>query len=188
MLMKFLRNSFVFILAVAVLGAMGWAMLSTFTWLRSLDSNLAGTIITAIAGIIGLLYTQWHAKSREIAEGHRSNKIDLYNTFFDIIEEFQESAKTGGTGEIESKEISSELKEKFKKLNRGLIVWASPAVIRAWLKFREVSDNGKGNTMLAVDDMLQAIRKDLGNSNFGLKRGDVIKNYLSDPSELDRMT
>jgi hypothetical protein len=33
--------------------------------------------------------------------------------------------------------------------------------------------------------VLQAIRKDLGNSNFGLERGDAIKILLSSPEELD---
>ena len=188
MLMKFLRYTITFLLVVTVVAVVGWALLSTFTLLRSLDSSLAGTVITAIAGIIGLLYTQWQAKSREIAEGHRSNKIDVYNTFFEIVDSFMASAKANGNEQIQSDDISPELKKQFATLNRGLIIWASPAVIRSWLKFREASAQSPSSIMLAVDDMMQAIRKDLGNSHFGLKRGDVVKNYLSDPSELDRVT
>lgn len=80
--------------------------------------------------------------------------------------------------------MPSELRDQFWLLNKGLIVWASPAVIKAWLHFRNVSGCG-GNILIAMDNMLKAIRKDLGNSNLGLQIGDSVKVFLKEPSELD---
>ena len=39
-----------------------------------------------------------------------------------------------------------------------------------------------------MDNVLKAIRKDLGNSNFGLQVGDSVKVFLRDPSEVDTMS
>jgi len=38
--------------------------------------------------------------------------------------------------------------------------------------------------MYEMDELLKAMRKDLGNSNFGLERGDTVRVFLSDPDEL----
>lgn len=54
------------------------------------------------------------------------------------------------------------------------MLWASPNVITAWLKFRTVSTS-RGDVLLAMDQMYGAIRKDLGNSNRTLKTGDLIR-------------
>ena len=185
-MMKLLRITIAALLAVAILAGAFWALTATISWLSKIDSALAGTIITAIAGILGLLYTQWHAKTREIAEGHRANKIAVYNTFFDIVEEFVATTSDEDAADFDVDSISPKFKKQFAELTRGMIIWASPSVIRAWLKFRQLPTTEGANVLLAVDDMFTAIRKDLGNSNFGLKRGDVIKNFLSDPGELDR--
>jgi hypothetical protein len=36
---------------------------------------------------------------------------------------------------------------------------------------------------LLVDSLLREIRKDLGNSNWGIERGDLMSTFLRDPSE-----
>ncbi len=148
-------------------------------WIRSLDSGLAGAIITAIIGLFSLWYAQWHTRSREISESHRQSKIEVYNIFFDIVDKFQDD--TVDTSFEDKKDVPDWLKKDFRRLNRGLILWGSPDVMKAWLNFRTISvaKDGK-NTLIAVDKMYQAIRKDLGNSNFGLQTGDLIKSTISD--------
>ena len=164
------------VLATLIVFGIGAAL----TWLRSLESTLAAAVVTAIVGLFGLWYAQWHSKSRDIAESHRSSKIEVYNHFFEIVEKFQDD-KTRSY-DTREEDVSESLKRDFIKLNRGLILWASPSVITAWLRFRAASEKGV-NILIAVDGMYQAIRKDLGNSNVGLKTGDLIKITLRDPSE-----
>ena len=41
--------------------------------------------------------------------------------------------------------------------------------------------------LLIMDDIMQAMRKDLGLSNWGLVRGDLMKMFLTDPETLDKM-
>lgn len=159
-----------------------------FEWIKSLEKEVAAAAITAIIGFAGLLYVQWNSKAKEISDSHRPAKIEVYETFFNIVERFMTAADSEEENlDPESEEFPQDLKDQFTKLSRGMIVWASPQVIKAWSEFREKASESKtpADTLLAVDKVLQAIRADLGNSNFGLSRGDVVKLYLSNPGEVD---
>lgn len=174
------------LLLVAALGYGLWFALGLlFNALAGLGKEVAAAAITALLGLFGILYAQWHSKAKEISDSHRPAKIEVYETFFDIVEQFMTDEKTKDF-DPESDEFPEELRQQFMKLSRGMIVWASPQVIRAWSKFRERAGTGSAkDTLLAVDAVLQAIRADLGNSNFGLGRGDVVKIYLKNPGEVD---
>lgn len=178
-----IKQTAVGLFSLAVLVGLGWLALSgAATWMGSLDATVAASLTTAILGLIGLWYAQWHSKSRDIAESHRSSKIEVYSIFLDIVEKFQNGKVKDA--DFKDGKVPEWLRQDFSKLNRGLILWASPDVISAWLKFRTVSTGGGGSVLLAMDRMYRAIRKDLGNSNFGLKTGDLIRVGLKDPNEL----
>lgn len=183
--MKKLRHLLSVMFGFAVLAGMAWLIWNIVRWVASLEPSYSGPTITAIVGFIGLIYAQWHSKSREIQQSHRPQKIEVYNGFFAILERFlknpeeQKALEEGG-----EESLPADLRDQFWQLNKGLIVWASPAVIKSWLHFRKVTTTG-GNTLLAMDNVLKAIRKDLGNSNFGLQIGDSVKVFLRDPGEAD---
>ncbi|MBU1447887.1 MAG: hypothetical protein KKF58_06215 [Gammaproteobacteria bacterium] len=168
----------------AILLGLGWLFISTsVAWLKSLDSAVAASLVTAALGLLGLWYAQWHSKSRDIAESHRESKIAVYSTFFDLVEKFQ----AGGVeaSNLGESNLPDWLRSDFAKLNRGLILWASPKVIKAWLHFRAATMEGDGrNILITMDQMYRAIREDLGNSNSSLASGDLIRIGLKDPNEL----
>lgn len=168
-----------FILLFILLMLVGSLLYFFIGWLKGLNPSIGAALVTASLGLIGLWYAQWQSKSRDIAESHRSSKIEVYNLFFEIVESFQNE-------EVDTNELPEELKKKFVKLNRGLILWASPEVIKAYLKFRMTADDhhSSKNILFAVDDVYQAIRKDLSNSNSTLNKGDLIRLNLKDPDEL----
>ena len=87
-------------------------------WVKE-NNTVAIPIITAIIGLIGVMWTQWQSKSRDIAESHRSSKIETYSLFFDIIEKFQRTIKNDQEIDILS---DVDLQAKFEKLNRGFIL------------------------------------------------------------------
>jgi len=183
--MNFLGKLLVFVVFAAVLLAAWWAIPEIINLLRGINSKNTGTLATALVALIGILYAQRNLKSRDIAEAHRPAKIEVYNTFLDIVEQFMDD--TGGEKHgLDDGELSEELKKQFTNLTRGLITWASPSVVKAWSDFRKGTgdSNPDTNVLLLADDVLQAMRKDLGNSNFGLHRGDIVKLYLSNPEEV----
>ncbi|HFC8494129.1 TPA: hypothetical protein ACFP3Z_000512 [Neisseria subflava] len=146
-------------------------------WVKK-NNTVAIPIITAIIGLIGVMWTQWQSKSRDIAESHRNSKIETYSLFFDIIEKFQRSIKNDQEIDILS---DVDLQAKFEKLNRGFILWASDEVIQTWIEFRK---NSSENTLDKIDNVYRAIRKDLGHKDKKLKNLDLIRINLSNPNEL----
>ncbi|MEA5445563.1 hypothetical protein VCB98_07005 [Gammaproteobacteria bacterium AB-CW1] len=182
--MKKIIEALSILIAIVFLAGAAWGVLKVAQWVGGLDPAYAGPTIAAVIGFVGLLYGQWHSKTREIEQSHRPQKIQVYNAFFSILEKFLKNPDA--LAAIEGKPLPDELRDQFWALNQGLIIWASPPVIKAWLKFRKASVSGE-HVLLAMDGMLRAIRKDLGNSNIGLQAGDAVKVFLSDPNELDRL-
>jgi hypothetical protein len=66
-----------------------------------------------------------------------------------------------------------------------VIVWGSPAVIRAYAAFRNTG--ASPDIVLRLDDLMQAMRKDLVNRNWTLNRGDLIKLFITDPEKFDEL-
>lgn len=178
-----------FVLAIAIL-LLALVVLKYFVGLLlSIDKQVAASIIAASATLLAAvgvaLYSQRRIKKREVAEAHRPQKIEVYSQFMQtIVQVFLRSKDTGADNSTEG--FVKEFEEFFMSFTKGLIVWGSPGVIRAWQTFRRTSSSG-ATVLPLVDDILREIRRDLGNSNWGLQRGDLIKLFLKDPEELERM-
>jgi hypothetical protein len=78
-----------------------------------------------------------------------------------------------------------ELADFFVKYKTNVILWGSPQVINAQLKFESATTTGE-NVLYAADRLYLAIRADLGLSNRGLGNRQLIKMYLKNPKELDQ--
>lgn len=73
----------------------------------------------------------------------------------------------------------------FAETTKDLVIWGSQEAIEAFGKFKD--DIGTGDTSLVmhgVKDFLLALRKDLGHDVSNFKRGDILKIYINDYSEL----
>ncbi|MFP3897406.1 MAG: hypothetical protein ACLFV5_11310 [Anaerolineales bacterium] len=155
----------------------------------ALDETVVAALVASLTGVFGYWYTQRESKSREIAEAHRPKKIELYRTFMDILQRFIQPSLDDEDTEIDPENLSKDVQDLFFEFNRGLIVWGSPSMIETWLRFRSEANlpDAENRALLLMDEVLRSIRKDLGNSNFGLNDGDLVKIFLKDPEELDRL-
>ena len=155
----------------------------------SLDKQISATIIatsgTILTAVATLVFSQNLSKKREISEVHRPNKIKAYKFFMQMMIDILRRVKKDDKF-LEDGKLPEDLQELFFELQSEMIVWGSPNVIKAYQTFRAQSVSG-ANVLLAVDNVLQEIRKDLGHSNKDLKRGDLIKLFLTDPEELDKL-
>lgn len=157
----------------------------TITGLVGLDVKVAAAIIagctTFLVSVASVVYTQQKTKSREIDNSHRPQKMEIYKRFMDkAVVGLLRSSKEK---KIESPEFQKELEELFYKFTGDVIVWGSPAVIKAYTAFRDAGADNQ--IVIRLDDLMQAMRKDLGNSNWGLDRGDLIKLFITDPESID---
>lgn len=143
-----------------------------------------GTLFAALATV---LYSQRRSKERDIAEAHRPQKVELYKRFMEMLIAVLKLSKDEKLEGITTGLPNDGLQEFFYEFTRDIIVWGSPEVIQAYKKFRTNDEQGHALALFLVDDLLRAIRLDLGNSNKGLSRGDLVKLFLRDPEEVDKM-
>lgn len=175
-------------LLALLLVAVVWALRGAFAWFQHLSPNVAAALVTAAAAIAGLLYTQKQNKAKDIAEAHRSAKVEAYKNFMEFITRVMVNTK--GIGDKSSDEVlGPDFQREFMKFTSDLVIWGSPDVLHRYGAWRSAAQqNNTAGMILAFDDLLRSIRADLRNNNKTLKRGDLMKLYLRDPDELAKAT
>ena len=153
-----------------------------FSFLAEIDKTVAASIVaasgTAFAAVFTVVTGQSINKKREIADAHREYKIKLYSRFIDftISWVFKQAKKKDAA---DSDADQKELEDFFIEFSKELTLWASPGVIKAWSKFRNEAGKATGaDTLGNVDGIYKEMRKDLGNSNFGLDRNSLISLFI----------
>ena len=154
-------------------------------FLSNINPNVAASLIAAAVALFGYAYNQRRAQLRELADAHRPEKMEVYNHFLFIVRFLQYSVTGEGVPKKRTEKENRDLLMHFREFTRGLIEWGSPMVIKQWMEFRRlVTPKGSRELLFAMDDMLRAIRRDLGLSNRGLARGDLVRLLLKDPDSL----
>ncbi|MBU1260049.1 MAG: hypothetical protein KJ757_03090 [Planctomycetes bacterium] len=167
------------LLCFVVLVVIYWLLTQLFPKMMDQPSHITAAII---AGIVAIVTSQQHAKAREIAELHRPNKTKLYTEFITQVVGF---LRNQGKLKTQDASASKKLEDFFFDFTTGVMLWGAPDVLRHYSAFRRIGANQDPSNLLLMDDILQAMRKDLGLSNWGLARGDLIKMLLTDPESLD---
>ena len=150
----------------------------------SISAAVVGAMATVLVGVVGSLYTQSQIKKREIEEAHRPRKVEIYKGFLDMIARMMADQNPNVSLEAPTPQELIDFLVEFKT---DIMLWGSPKVIRAQLDFEKVS-NSDGNVLVAVDALYRAIREDIGLSNRGLDKHQLVKMLLKDPNELDEMS
>lgn len=188
------KNAIIIIIALALVAGIGYGIYAGARALMfgviGLDANIATAIVAAsamvIVSLITIVYNQRKTKEREIRESQRPQKIELYKRFMDeaVVSSMRLAGKRSDKS-IDDEDVQKEIEEFFFKFTGDIIVWGSPKVIKAYIAFRASAD--QKHNILKLDDMLRAIRHDLGNSNRGLGRGELLGLFLTDPQELKKL-
>lgn len=156
---------------------------------------LAGALAVS-AAIVGAGLTHYSAKARELEEAHRLHKIEVYTEYTDLIVQGFSMVKDmeGLTDEeklVRQAEMMDEIQGGFLSFSKKLLLWGSPEVLRTYQRFRsygQAPENaGNPHVLLYGDDVFRAMRQDLGLANEGLARGDLMKLFIRDPEEIDRL-
>jgi hypothetical protein len=168
-------------------------LLRAIELVASFESEFAAALVatsgTILIGLVTLAFTNRYDKQKEIREAHRPQKVDIYKRFMEtmVVDTLR---RVKDKQDFSDKELVDKYQDFFLQFTADLIVWGSPGVIQAFRRFRSAStanQNGtvdQKETLLVLDDILREIRKDLGNSNWLLARGDLISTFLKNPEEL----
>lgn len=149
-----------------------------------ISAVIIGAMTTILVGITVTIITQRQIKLREIAEAHRKKKVEIYQKFISIVSLLIVSKNDQVTMKAPTEQ---ELIDYMVNFQTDILLWGSPKVIKAQLEFKRVSAGSGGNILMAVNNLYKAIREDIGLSNTGLNNLELVKLYLKDPSELDKL-
>ena len=174
---------------IVVAGYCLWsAFAAAVSWITTQDAQIATATIafagTVIVGIVTVVIGQQHSKSRELAEAHRPKKTELYNEFITKMIGMLRMYKGEDSKAVEG---DKDIEEFFYAFTTDVVLWGSSDVLRHYARFRSAGRDHNPTIILIVDDVMQAMRKDLGLSNRGLSRGDLMKMFLTDPEKLETL-
>jgi hypothetical protein len=73
------------------------------------------------------------------------------------------------------------------QFKRDILLYGSPKVVKSQLKFMEIAQKNPNQVVRAVDNIYKAMREDIGLSNSGLNNYELIKMFVTDPDEIDKV-
>ncbi len=173
----------VILLALGILVVIGWAVVVWF-------SGLAGPTQTAVAGLTGVvlaplvafLTTRALERRRLLEASLRDKKTALYEQMVkDLMSIFD-------IGHAKKNKNPNAAVQAVAALTPRLIAYGSRGVIRAWNTWRFAAASGTSNpvqSMALFEDVLKAMRKDLGHGTWLQQRGELLGLWINDIANVD---
>ncbi|MDQ3749949.1 MAG: hypothetical protein M3367_13210 [Acidobacteriota bacterium] len=178
------------VIVLALLVGLAWLAFQGFLILSSkvTEANFTtiATLITALISVFGALcvaFISYRAalkskqadRQKEIEQELRKQKAPIYEEFSELLFKVLKTSKSG------EQIPENELLDFIYKFNQKLLVWGGNNVIKEWANFRiNTQSENKYAVLIAVEDILLAIREDMGHSNEKLKRGDLLSVFIND--------
>lgn len=150
----------------------------------SVDAKLAigiiGASTTIIVSLISILVSKQLDRKAQVLSHLREKKVPIYEEIIDFIFRVTFAEK------LEKKPISEqEMVEFVTKFTQELIIWGSDDMIDAFYQFRMESinnpdDQNPHKIIFVVENLLLAIRKDLGHKNKNMPKGKLLSLFVND--------
>ncbi|MDH0447474.1 MULTISPECIES: hypothetical protein [Shewanella] len=151
---------------------------------KSIDPQLSAGIIAASATVLVSVFTVMFSKRQEhkvdIENQIRSKKIPVYEKIIEFIFQITFAEKLG-----KKQPSEKEMVKFFADTTRDLVIWGSQDMVSAFGDFKVglaelESNNDPAYVLSIVEDLLIALRKDLGHKQKDIKRGDILRLYIND--------
>ncbi len=156
------------VLVVALVGAIGWFV---YTAIDRAPAVVAA-VVTGVGALLGLAVQRFLEHQREDERDRRARMAPIYEQ---LVRTFYGAARGGGVRE-------SDLEAFFNELAQSLLIWGSEPVIVAFDRWRAVASiaGDSASSLFAFEDLLYAIRADLGNEHKNMGRGDLLRVVIND--------
>lgn len=164
------------IVLVAGGGLVVWAFIEAV----QAEPAVVGSLGVALVGVLGVVWQQRQSERARLREAHRDRMTPVY---YDLLGAFKRISASGMS------EPDPEINELFMDLkSRQLLLGASSAMVRAFNAWQakanelQEQDDSKG-AVLAWEELLLAIRKDLGHEDSDLPPGELLRLFIIDYDE-----
>lgn len=118
---------------------------------------LITAIVTIISGVISKVIDYKQKRNEYLSQKREEPYAEFINVYFKMQEKISK-------GEFYSQE---EMFDDIQKFQKKLMLWGSNRVIKSWIDFRENANSNGTNTLFYMENILYAIRKDMGYKNLG---------------------
>ena len=149
-----------------------------------LVAAIIGALATIIVGIAVVLISQYYNRKLASEEAHRLKKVELYKSFIDIVAKMLASQNKNLSIEPPTDKELLDFAFRFKS---ELLLWGSPKVIKTYLVFEDIKSVPSGDILKATNALYLAIRSDIGLSNYGLNNHELVKIFITDRKEFDKV-
>jgi len=146
----------------------------------SLDSDIAVAIIAAAAtvfvSVLSIVLGKVYEARSLVQKEHREKKVPVYE---DLMQFMFRILMSGKTGESVSEK---EMMDFMVNFNQRIMVWGSDEVLASWVAWRKgaVSGSEPLRLMFRYEELILAIRRDLGHGNKKLSTGDILSLFVND--------
>lgn len=178
----FLRS----VIALALcLGGIYWLFSAFVARLNEFNTDLGKAIVGGIVAIIVAIITSafskaWEQRNKRLQDVHEK-KTPIYEEQMAVIFRILFASKLGGT-----QPTTDDVARSFMAFTEKLMIWGGPKVIKSWQEFRTfVPQNDPRAQLNKFADFMLALRADVGNSNSGITRADLLKLFINDYTEED---
>lgn len=145
----------------------------------TVGAGIVAATATIIVSVLSVLVAKNLEQKAVIVREHRERKTPIYEEIVQLIFRFAFSNKIGLTPLDEQ-----EIKIKMVWITENLVIWGSDDLLLAWYKFRKClvknAESSSYEILFEVEDILLAIRKDLGHDNKGINRGKILGLFIND--------
>ena len=172
---KFLQ---VFIVVAAVIM---FVVLVVGLW--NADPNVRSALLAAIGMFLVGIWSHRQIKKREIDARHFVHKRDAYMQFMDLFFKLMRGQRLKKTTK------DSQLVDSLSTIKKHLMIWSGPEMLDAWEKFEDetqesVSNPDPKDVLVRFDNLLRAIRKDLGHDDTLLAPGALVSMILKSEDKM----
>jgi hypothetical protein len=173
------------IIGLAILGSCLAFFLYAFIWFanyfadlqKEVTASIVAASATALVSIGTLLTARAVERQKQREELARAKRIPVYEEFLAVI--FRFFLQGGATPSNQE-----ELKQAMGNFTQKMMVWGSSEVVAKWSRWRRLlanqGENPNPENLFVFEEIVLAIRKDIGYSNKDLARGDVLGLFVND--------
>ncbi|WP_318432191.1 hypothetical protein [Photobacterium leiognathi] len=183
-----MKKFFQITLGLILIAAMCWGTIELlkFIWQLfstvepALGASLVAASATVLVSVLSVVLSKKSEGKALIAAQLREKKVPIYEKIVNHIFLVTYSEKLGKKPPTEKENIQF-----FADTTTELIIWGSKEIIDAFADFRSqimkiTTETDPTLAVTTVEDLLLAIRKDLGHHHPNFKRGQLLRLYIND--------
>jgi hypothetical protein len=183
--MNRLRSILSVLLTLLIVGGLGWLLYWGVTrflsYVSAIPKEVGAALIAGTATIMVATLTvvigRYFERKKELDAAYRDKKTEIYDEF---LKQFFQLAHS--QSEIQPEPGPDDLVSFFREFMRKLLLWSGPRAIESFLDWKNHASKGLSDakTLFLMEQFLFALRKDLGHSNFGIRKGFFARLFLSE--------